>query len=1791
MWGTPNLWDGTNLVEGMVLGERQTRHGLPPMDPDLALAGLHAALDRAETFLLIADVNWENFVSLFTMARPSPLLGAVPEVRRILAEYAPAAAGAAAPDSALRERLSTVAEPDRRALVLELIRTEVAVVLGHASSKDVEPDRAFQELGFTSLTAVELRNRLVEASGLKLPSTMVFDYPTANDLARYLLAEAFGIDPMDTSVALEQAVPEDDPIVIVGMACRYPGGVGSPEELWRLAADGVDAISGFPTDRGWEIENLYHPDPANAGTSYVRHGGFLHAVADFDAAFFGISPREAIAMDPQQRLLLETAWEAFERSGIDAQALRGSRTGVFVGANPVPQLGGGRLGDIDGLSMTGNVSSVLSGRVSYVFGLEGPAITVDTACSSSLVAMHLSAQSLRTGECSLALAGGVMVMSSPAGFIGFSQQGALAKDGRCKAFSAAADGMAFAEGVGLVVLERLSDAQRNGHQVLAVLRGSAVNQDGASNGLTAPNGPAQQRVIRDALRRADLSPSDIDVVEAHGTGTALGDPIEAQALLATYGRDRRPDRPLLLGSIKSNIGHSQAAAGVAGVIKAVEALRRAVVPATLHAGEPTPEVDWSAGTVALVTETRPWPELGRPRRAAVSSFGISGTNAHVILEQAPEAAVAYDVPQHISPMVRPFVLSGKSVAAMRAQGLRLLSFLDDAPEPDPSAVSRSLLSRAGFKHRAVVLATDRDELSAGLSALAQGNSIGSVRTGRTRPGRVAFICAGQGAQRAGMGRELYSAFPVFAAAFDEVCAVIDPLLGTSLRGIVFDVDRPEVLERTEFAQPALFTMGIALFRLLESFGVTPDFLMGHSVGELTAAAAAGALPVPDAARLVVARGRLMQALPAGGAMVAIQATEDEVAQQLHELACLAAVNGPRSVVVSGERATVGRVADHFAALGRKTTWLAVSHAFHSALMDPMLAEFERVCAGIEFTEPAIPVVSNLTGEPVSAEQLNSTTYWVRHAREAVRFAEGVQALTERGVQSFVELGPDATTTGLVLANLAADPDSATVAVPVLRADRDEPATLLSALASLYVHGHPVDWAAWYGDRLPHRIELPTYAFQHRRFWPEITAPALPGDGADAAFWATVESVDLGELAASMDVDAETLGEVLPGLRKWRHRCQDESIVQSWRYRETWTPVTPIGAEPRGNWLVLLPEQIDRSLADAIIDAFGRTADVVSMVVGAETDRADLAERLSGLAAPVGVLSLLGLDERVATGYPLLHNGFASTVRLLQALHDRDLDTRLWCVTRDAMSVDPADLVGGVAQAPLWGVGRVAALEYPKRWGGLIDLPVSVTAADLSTLLRLLGDRTEEDQLALRGGQAFGRRLTRASAPLVASTPWHPSGTVLITGGASGLGARVARWAAANGAGHLLLISRRGTDSPGAVGLTAELRAAGASVTMAACDVADRDALAELLAAVPTEHPLTAVVHAAGVPVEGPVAETSIAEFAAAMSAKVGGALALHELTRALDLAAFVLFSSGSASWGSGSNAAYAAGNAFLDGLGRHRKAAGLAATTVAWGNWGDGGGMTANDAAQDVLTRRGVRPMDPALAFGALLQAVEHGETQLTVADIDWARFAAPFTFVRPSPLISEVPEAARALRAVDDAETSAGAEMRERLAGLTDTERRNLLSAVVSAEIVLVLGYSGEHTDDLARPFAELGFDSVTAVEFRNRLSTATGTALPATLVFDYPTLSAVAEFLAAELAGGSGSGEPLILDEFDRLGREVVAMDCDADTKAKLAIRLQTLLAKLGDSADESGGAAVLDAANDDEIFDLIDNDLGVL
>ncbi|MFJ8234056.1 SDR family NAD(P)-dependent oxidoreductase [Streptomyces sp. NPDC094448] len=996
-WG---LWDEADGMGGRLTStdlSRIARGGMIPMTAAQGLALFDAALHSDRPALVPVRLDLAA-------------VAAAGHVPPILRDLVPAA----------RRRPAPAGSRD----MLELVRTSAAAVLGHRDVHAIEPLRAFKEVGFDSLTGVELRNRLADATGLTLPATLVFDHPTAQALAAHL-GELAGTRAATRRRTPTPARRHDEPLAIVGMACRLPGGVASPEDLWRLLESGGEGITEFPTDRGWDVDALYDPDPDHPGTSTVRHGGFLTEAAHFDAAFFGISPREALAMDPQQRIVLETSWEAFEHAGIDPHTLRGSDTGVFIGGY---FYGYGSASDRGGFGATSTQTSVLSGRLAYFYGLEGPAVTVDTACSSSLVALHQAGQSLRTGECSLALVGGVTVMASPSGFVDFSQQRGLAPDGRCKAFADAADGTAFAEGSGVLVVERLSDAERLGHRVLAVVRGSAVNQDGASNGLSAPNGPSQERVIRQALANARLEPSDVDAVEAHGTGTRLGDPIEATALLATYGQSRTT--PLLLGSLKSNIGHTQAAAGVAGIIKMVLAMRHGTLPRTLHIDTPSTHVDWTSGGIELLTEARPWPETSRPRRAAVSSFGVSGTNAHVIIESRPQPAS--ETPPDAHPV--PLLISARTPRALHEHTTRIRAFRDSGSDGE-RAVASALLARTAFRHRAALIGTD-------------------LVTGTAEPDRrLVWLFSGQGSQRPGMGDELAAAYDVFARTRRDVLDALRIPTGLGLHD-------------TGHAQPSVFALQVALSAQLDAWGVRPDALVGHSIGELAAAYVAGVWSLDDACTLVSARARLMQALPHGGAMAAVVASEREARPLLRDGVEIAAVNGPSSIVLTGDEDAVLDIA---ARLGRFTR-LRTSHAFHSARMEPMLDAFREVAEGLAYHEPRIPMAAGAA--------CATPEYWVRQVRDTVRFGEQVAAYDGA---LLLEIGPDRNLSRLV------------DGVPMLYGD-DEPRSAMTALARLHISGATVDWPKVIGPVPAAPPDLPTYPFARDRYW---SAPRGGGDPAPA----------------------------------------------------------------------------------------------------------------------------------------------------------------------------------------------------------------------------------------------------------------------------------------------------------------------------------------------------------------------------------------------------------------------------------------------------------------------------------------------------------------------------------------------------------------------------------------------------------------------------------------------------------------------------------------------------------------------
>ncbi len=1702
-----------------------------------------------------------------------------------------------------------------------------------------------------------------------------------------------------------------EPIAIVGMACRLPGGVSTPDELWELVEQGRDAITGFPADRGWDVGGL-------SGA-----GGFLDDVAGFDPAFFGITPSEAVAMDPQHRLALEVSWEALERAGIDPRSARGTKTGVFVGVMNGSDYVSAQTDVPSGAEPfvgTGNTGAVVSGRIAYALGLEGPALTVDTACSSSLVTLHLACRALRDGDASLALAGGVTVVCAP-DFFELSGQ-ALAADGRCKAFGEGADGTGFAEGAGMVVLERLSDARRNGHRVLAVVRGSAVNSDGASNGLTAPSGPAQRKVIEAALANARLTPGQVDAVDAHGTGTSLGDPIEAHALLATYGRGRAAETPLWLGSLKSNIGHTQAAAGVAGVIKMVEAIRRGVLPRTLHVAEPSREIDWDSGAVSLLVENRPWPETGEPRRAAVSSFGLSGTNGHLLLEQAPaeEDRAASTVEGAV-----PLILSAKSPAALRARAGGLRTWLRRHPGSSSAEVARALVTtRTAFEYRGAVVGAGPGELAEGLAALEAGETADHVVTGTARAGaKVAFVFPGHGSQWAGMAASLLETSPEFAASVAACDAAFADVLDWSVAAALRGDEGAPAWDRLDAVQPMLFTVMVSLAALWRAHGIEPDAVLGHSQGEVAAAHVAGAIGLADAARIVARRNDALCTLIGHGAMASVLASPDDVLARIARFGdrlSLAVVNGPSTCVVSGAVDAIDEFVAECGAGGiRARRVRGADAAGHSAqvetLRERMLTELT-----VRPGSSAVPFYSTVDAELLDTTGLTAE-YWYRNARQTVRFDEAVRRVLEDGHLVLIEVSPHPVVS-VGLEGIADDAGSAAAVVPTLRRDQGDLTRFRTAFAEAAVNGATVDWAkALPGTGLP--VELPTYPFQRKRFW--MTTGRAAGDvtgtgqrpagnpllSSEIALATGDELLLTGRLSLGTHAwlaDHGALGTVLlPGTafvelalcagEKLGSAGLDElTLAAPLVLRETggvalqvhvgepggdgrrpvtihsrpdsgdepWTthaegllstgsapvaglgPWPPAGAEPvslegfyerlnaagvgygpafqglRAAWRagdtihaeVALPEDLGRTAGEyglhpALLDAAlhaGSAGDALaedeplrlpfswtgvrrytsgaarlrvrlrrenggnevgidvfdeagSPVLSAEslvlrevsaeqlsaaggdhdtlfevdwvqartpvavtTTRAmldpgtlDLAEARTASPAPELVFAVLDVPAEGVPGAGLVHDETARVLELLQrwTADESFGDSRLVLVTRDAVAARPGDTVPNLAHAAIWGLVRTAQSENPGRFV-LVDTDGEESSERLLTAAAAGG----EPQVAVREGTTWVPRLSRV--PLdAAERPdgLATAGTVLVTGASGTLGGLVARHLVAErGLRSLVLTSRRGKSAPGAAELATELAELGAAVDVVACDLADREAVRGLLAGMPSDRPLTGVVHCAGVLADGVLGSLTRERLDRVLAPKVDAALNLHELTG--DLAAFVLFSSAAGVFGNPGQANYAAGNAFLDALAVHRRAKGLPASSLAWGLWDERSGMAEGLAEEELekLLRPGFSGLDSkeALALFDTASGLERPAVvpmRLDVAAVSGFDDVPPLLrkLIRPRPGAGGGRDAAGAFR--------------RRFAAATAAERPDVVLAYLRSEVAVVLGLPDSDAVEPDRPFLELGFDSLTGVELRNRVAATVGTRLPPTVVFEHPTPAALAGYLVETLAEpAAGTDDP---------------------------------------------------------------------
>jgi acyl transferase domain-containing protein/acyl carrier protein len=1751
------------------------------------------------------------------------------------------------------------------------------------------------------------------------------------------------------ATALEKRLSE--PIAIVGIGCRYPGGVASAEDLWDLVASGADAISGFPTDRGWDAEWLLRASREDPETASVQEGGFLSSIAEFDPLFFGISPRDAEAIDPQQRILLEVAWEALEAAGIDPSSLRGSPTGVFAGAAVGDYAQLMAVEPPPGASMITNASaSVVSGRVAYTLGLEGPAITVDTACSSSLVAIHLAMGALRGRECSLALAGGVAVMSTPMTFTDLGRQRVLAPDGRCKSFADGADGTGVAEGAGLLVLERLADARTNGHRILALLRGSAVNQDGASNGLTAPNGPSQERVIRRALADAQLEPADIDAVEAHGTGTPLGDPIEAGALFATYGRER--GEPLKLGSVKSNIGHAATAAGVAGTIKMTMALQAGLLPKTLHVERPSEIIDWSAGAVELLKEQAPWTGNGRPRRAAVSSFGISGTNAHLILEEAPATAdepegEGSDEPQPLpGPLLLP--LSAKDEGALRAQAARLSSYLKDNSQLDLADVGYSLATgRPAFEHRSVVVGGDREELLGGLEALARGEPAAGVATGAVRSAhRPVLLFPGQGAQWPGMGLELLESSSVFAAQMNACEEAFAPHVDWSLLELLNGGDT-DWLDRLDLVQPALFAVMVSLARLWEELGMHPAAVVGHSQGEIAAAHIAGGLSLEDAALIVIRRAAALMRIAGKGGTLAISLAPTELAERLAPFAdrvSLAAINGPTTLALSGEP---GALEELRAACDRddvKTQRLAIDCAAHSAQIDDLREEMLEALASIAPRSGSIPFHSTVSGELLDTAELGPE-YWYRNLRQTVLFEPVLRSLLKMGHRAFLEVSPHPMLAFGAEETIASVEDvKGATFLPSLRRDEGGPKRFALSLAEAHVHGVAFDWEALFKRATP--VSLPTYPFQRKRYWLEprsapghvgaigledpghpllgarielpdsesmqlsgrfsasthswladhavLGTPIVPaatflelalhaaasvgateieqlstreplavpdsgavqmrvavgepgeGGGREIAIFSRLETAPggaepeqwtchaVGSLArgaaeslapagtlatawppeGAVSVDAEVLydrladagvecgpsfrclrsvwqrdgelfAEVVPAIAEGGDpghfvvhptlldaiSCVGSGLASpgegdgqreaglpfAWRNvrlhgggnaaLRVWvgsgSERATVVADDQGSLVLSMGSIATRPLEPAQVKAASRDRSLYRIewgpldrplpraqgpglvalgerhVPGLELERHhDLPALLDAVAASDSapeVVLVCPPSERDGVLPEAAHAASLEALQLAQAwLAAAPLEAaRLAFVTEGA--VDAGGESPDLRLAPLWGLLRSAQAEHRGRFA-LVDVDGSEAA--WQALPQALNVGSDEPLLAVREGKLLAPRLTsaRPTEGELCGEPIDPVATVLVTG-AGGAGATIARHlVSAHGIRHILLVSRRGAEAPGAGALREELAQLGAEVTVAACDVAERAQLARVIDSIPEEHPLGAVVHAAAVLDNGLLASLDRKRLAGVMRPKVDGAWHLHELTKGLNLSQFLLFSSVAGVLGAAGQANYAAANVFLDALAAQRRAQGLPAVSMAWGAWMLESNLAVelDQVALSRVKRLGIRPLSVERGLDLFDCAREMGEPALTMVGLDASALRAQAEAGALAPVLRRLAQAP-ATHSVEPA------ALRIRLSRLPGPEQERELLGIVRDRAAAVLGCESADEVEPDRALGELGLDSLGALDLRNSLAAATGLSLPILALADHPTPAGVAGFLAAQLSAGSGSDD----------------------------------------------------------------------
>jgi len=1538
-------------------------------------------------------------------------------------------------------------------------------------------------------------------------------YAHLSPLKQALLA----VEEMSSKLAQVER-KQTEPIAIIGMGCRFPGGANNPELFWQLLQHGVDAMQEVPSQR-WDIDAYYDPNPDTPGKMYTRQGGFLDVgVDEFDAEFFGLAPREVMSMDPQQRLLLEVSWEALEKAGIAPSKLIGSQTGVFIGINTSDysqlHVNSEDNTQLNAYFFTGNTASVAAGRLSYILGLEGPSLALDTACSSSLVTVHLACQSLRAGECHLALAGGVNLMLLPEGPIILSRMRALAADGRCKTFDAAADGYGRGEGCAIVVLKRLSDAIAHGDNILALIRGSAVNHDGRSSGLTVPNGLAQQKLIRTALANAKVEPHLVSYVEAHGTGTALGDPIEVEALGSALASEHPHEQPLMIGSVKTNIGHLEAAAGVASLIKVVLAMQHKQIPPHLHLQNPNPSISWENLPVAIPTELTPWlTATGQRRFAGVSSFGMSGTNAHVILEEAPVVeppVLEVERPMHL------LTLSAKTEAALKDMAGRMISYLETDPSTSLGDVCFTAnTGRAHFAHRLAVVAEEPTQIVEKLTAFATGITSDRLLSGqvtRNSRAKVAFLFTGQGSQYVDMGRHLYETQPTFQKALERCDKLLRPYLEKPLLSVLYpEAETTSPLDETAYTQPALFALEYALFELWRSWGITPEVVIGHSVGEYVAACVAGVFSLEDGLKLIAHRAQLMQALPPNGAMAAIFANEATVTAAIRPYAqkvSIAAINGANNIVISGEHKTVQTVVSALEAKGIESRRLNVSHAFHSPLMEPMLDAFEQIAVEVKYSSPKIRLVSNVTGKLVDATEITQAKYWRRHIREAVKFSAGMQTLHEQGYQVFLEVGPHPVLIGMGRRCLS---ENNGVWLPSLRKGQSDWQQLLQSLVELYIRGAEINWHGFDQDYSRRRVQLPTYPFQRSPYWIRSTKPKTQ-DG--------------------------------------QKTKNDQPLYADWLYEVDWLPkshendLTVTQSNEHGSWLIFADENsgVGSTLA-TLLKERGQNYILVFPGETYKISRAGywkinpaqpedfqqlLGEVLGSDKPPLrGIVHLWSLDSvptKETTTHSLETNQLqncASVLHVVQALSSAKIANlpRLWLVTQGVQSIKSETNTNSVAvaQSPVLGLSRVVALEHPEIWGGLVDLDADNSEQTALALLKEIWQSDGESQVAFRQGQRYVSRLVRSESQNLQTKPLElqPDHTYLITDGLSSLALHLAKWMIDQGARHLVLLenSSKPVSSHASIQLQ-QMQEAGAKIKVFHSDISQNEQITEIFSDIAQSFPpLKGIIYVDDAIDDKVLLKQDWDSFAKFLNPRIAGAWNLHTQTQNMPLDFFVLFSSIVSVIGSPAQGNYAAANAFLDVLAHHRQLQKLPVLSVNWSPWSETDIASAlGKQGEQRWKAIGVSLTPPAQGLEILEQLLSPSSPQKIVMSVNWSRFFEQFPAGIKPPFLSAIAHEAQSNQQAKSGSDNQQSQILQRLEKTPPNQRLTLLMSYIQREVAIVLERDPSQPLSTQMGFFDMGMDSLMALDLKNRIQVIIGQNLPATLIFEYSNIEALAQYLISE-------------------------------------------------------------------------------